>query len=147
MEAVIFENQTMCFYIDVKYQYILFRVALPFILMIVSSFIITYKMCKMKARIRTNQSRKREANLFKALIFSDLFFILFHLPMVFYIIMPENGLNILNNFEYSIYLAIGLLNNVLVFLLLLASNRIYRKLFFEYMSCKKDLQNSAPNDI
>jgi hypothetical protein len=153
MDAVILENQTMCFFMDIwsgiytKYQYILFRVAFPFIVMIVSSLIITYKMCKIKARISTNQSRKREANLFKALIFSDLFFILFRLPMVFYIILHENGLNVLNNFEYSIYLAIGLLNNVLMFLLLLASNRIYRKLFFEYMSCRKDLQNIVPNDI
>ena len=153
MDAVNFGNQSLCFYTELwsafymKYQYLFFRVTLPFVVMIISSVIITWKMYRMKARLSSNTSREKEANLFKALIFSDIFFILFRLPMLFYIILYQNGPYLIYEFQYNIFLAVGLMNNVLIFLLLLIFNKIYRKLFVKYMCCKKDLAQSSAHVV
>ena len=172
-DAVTHNNKTVCFYDDewpviyFKVQYLLFRVFLPFCLMVMSSVIITLKMCRMKAQLSNNLSRQREVNLFKALIGklvyfknyyyvsnlkvvfkgSDVFFILFRLPMLFYLLLNSDGANVIISLEYSIYMVIGLINNALIFVIMIAFNKIYRKLFFEYIRCKKDRENSAPIGI
>ena len=73
-DAVTHNNETVCYYHDewpviyFQVQYLLFRVTLPFIIMITSSIIITHRMCRMKAKLSRSYNRKNEVNMFKALI-------------------------------------------------------------------------------
>ena len=123
-----------------KIQYLLFRTLIPFSVMITSSCAITFKMVKMKNRFFNTAHRQREKQLFKSLIALDLFFIIFHLPMLFFVLLYANteiSLEYFYSFQYSLLLAIGLISNVFIFLILIATNRVYRGLFFQYMCCKK----------
>jgi hypothetical protein len=73
-----------------------------------------------------------------------MFFILFRLPMLFYLLTQRSyGESVIFSLEYSIYLAIGLINNVLIFVTMMMFNKIYRKLFFEYIRFKKPLEDAA----
>ena len=121
-----------------KYEYLLFRVILPFLVMIISSVIITWKMCRMKNQLRSNRpNNQKEKNLFKSLLALDLFFILFRVPMLVYVIISNNSQTFFNSLIYAAVLAIGLISNVFFFLIMIIINKLYRKIFREILSCWK----------
>ena len=132
-DAVSFKNTKTCSYINqsgilyFKLEYFIFRITIPFFTMIISSIGITWKVCKIKS------NRKKEKNHFKALIFHDIFFIFFRLPMLFYLLFNQNGINVISDFLYSILVVVGLLNNVLVFLIFYLFNKFYRQIFNQYI--------------
>ena len=116
-----------------KIQYILVRAVIPFFIMLISSFLITYKIFKMKYRFFRNSHRQREKQLLVSLIALDIFFIAFRLPMLVYLYTSDTGLSI-NRFAYSIYLAIGLISNVFIFVILIIINKVYRNLFLQLIT-------------
>ena len=121
-----------------KYEYLLFRVILPFLVMIISSVIITWKMCRMKNQLRSNRpNNQKEKNLFKSLLALDLFFILFRVPMLVYVIISNNSQTFFNSLIYAAVLAIGLISNVFFFLIMIIINKLDRKIFREILSCWK----------
>ena len=64
--------------------------------------------------------------------------------MLFYLLTQRSyGESVIFSLEYSIYLAIGLINNVLIFVTMMMFNKIYRKLFFEYIRFKKPFEDTA----
>ena len=46
-----------------KLEYLIFRIAIPFRIMIISSIIITWRVLKIKSRTSNNSNRKKEINL------------------------------------------------------------------------------------
>jgi hypothetical protein len=120
-----------------RVEFALFRAIIPFILMIISSITITIKMSRAKANLTLSVDRKREKNLFKSLIASDIFFILFRLPYLIYILTNQDESGIFS-FLYAILTAIGTSNNVFIFIIFILFNKLYKQLFIKYMRrCKK----------
>ncbi len=64
-DAVTVQNATTCSYINkfgsiyFKIEYLIFRIAVPFLVMIVSSIIITSKVCEIKSRISNSSNRQK----------------------------------------------------------------------------------------
>ena len=107
-------------------------------------------MCSMKSRLNQTAERQRERQLFISLISYDVFFIAFRMPMVVYSFINQISASFFVSLTYCIYLAIGLMSNVFIFVVLIFFNKIYKKLFFQIMSCKtanhsKDNQVNARN--
>ena len=145
-DIVIVNNQTTCTYttswskVYQRIEFSLFRAILPFIIMIICSITITFKMCRVKANVSTNKNREREKKLFKSLIGLDLFFILFRLPMLIFVLINQNESAIFT-FQYAIILAITPISNVFIFIILVLFNKVYKQLFIEYIGCKKTTNN------
>ena len=87
----VFNNITACYFpqnelgwlsIYYKVEYASIRVFSPFLLMIVSSIMVTYKVCKLKTRLNQNLDLERERQMCISLISYDVFFIVFRIPMV-----------------------------------------------------------------
>jgi membrane protein insertase Oxa1/YidC/SpoIIIJ len=96
--------------------------------MIVSSIMVTYKMCKKRTKFYPkNTEFERERQLFISLISYDIFFIIFRDPVTFF-----------TSFAYCICLAIGLLSNVLTFVVLILFNKVYKKIYIQIMKCNKN---------
>ena len=131
-----------------KIEYLLIRVSFPFLTMLISSVIITWKMCKIKIRRATspNLNLKKERRLFASLIALDIFFIVFRIPMLFYIFTCNESETFLTSFVYAFFMSIGLLSNVFYFSVLLFSNKIYRRLFGEIMTTKY-FRTRKPNNL
>lgn len=120
-----------------KFQLLLFRTVLPFLIMIVSSILITYKMCR-STNLRSNRSQYKQVYLARSLMSMDFFFIIFRLPMLAYTLLYNmSSERLIFDFTFSIYLAIGNLNNVFFFIILILFNKIYRNLFLKMMKCKR----------
>jgi hypothetical protein len=120
-----------------KYEYLVFRVVLPFFIMLISSIIITWKMCRMKNQLRPNSNKQKEKNLFKSLLALDLFFILFRVPMLVYVIINNNSQTFFNSLTYAILLTVGLISNAFFFLIMIITNKLYRKILRGMLTCKK----------
>jgi hypothetical protein len=114
-----------------KVQYALLRAILPFLTMIVSNSLIIWKAIQMKNTTGTTD-RKPEISVFKALILLDLFFIVFRIPIMLYLLFAKS-FEVFLEIGYSICLSISLINNVLMFVILIFTSKLYRKLFFQYM--------------
>ncbi len=140
-------NQTVCSFpneptwilVYFKFQLILFRTLLPFAIMIISSVTIVYKLCKMKAKFYRNSVFKREIQLAKSLVAMDIFFIIFRLPTMFYVIFNNNDNRLVYSFIYSIFVSLGTINNVFIFIIFIEFNKVYRDIFIKYMKypCNK----------
>ena len=82
--------------------------------------------------------------LFTSLVASDLFFVVFRIPMLYYLLTSNDPETFYPSFYYALYLAIGLISNVFIFVIFIVFNRVYRTLFYQFMACKyKRNQNSA----
>ena len=147
LEAVVSQyNSTACTYplkLDLiwifyyyKIEYLLIRVVLPFLIMIVSTIIITWKMYRTKRKSVFNRNYKKEKNLFKSLLAFDLFFILFPIPMLVYLMVNNNSEKFFSSLTYALLLATGLISNVFFFLIMIVFDKVYRKIFRELMICK-----------
>ena len=138
------ENQPIWEFIYFKIQYTLFRAIIPFLIMIISSCIVAIKMYKMKNALNIrNGDRQKEINLFISLAALDIFFILFRIPMLIYLLL-NNGFNIFLDINYSIYVAIGLLSNVLMVIILAISNKVYRQFLLKYLKLQSCTQVVSP---
>jgi hypothetical protein len=145
------DNQTLCsFPIDLnlnwiliyfKIQFFLFRVGIPFAIMITSNIIVSWKMYKRELGIILNPQSKTALKLAKSLVGMDIIFILTKLPMLFYLLLTNNGPDrIIYNFTYSLFAAFGNSFCYFYFLFLIIFNRIYRENFLKYFNflCKKN---------
>jgi hypothetical protein len=147
-DSVTIQNQTTCTYttewsrVYQRIEYSLFRAILPFIIMIICSITVTFKMYRAKANISSNANREREKNLFKSLIALDLFFILFRFPMLIFVFINQNE-NAIFTFPFTIIMALTPISNVFIFIILILFNRVYKQLFIEYMGCKKAIKNGS----
>jgi hypothetical protein len=127
-----------------KVEYALIRVFFPFIIMIVSSIMVTYKMCKKQAKFHPkNTEFERERQLFISLISYDIFFMIFRVPMVVYSFINTDPVTFFTSFAYCICLAIGLLSNVLIFVVLIFFNKVYKKIFIQIIKCNKNKQKQS----
>ena len=107
--------------------------------MIVSSIMVTYKMCKKRTKFYPkNTEFERERQLFISLISYDIFFIIFRIPMVVYSFINSDPVTFFTSFAYCICLAIGLLSNVLIFVVLILFNKVYKKIYIQIMKCNKN---------
>ena len=150
----VFDNTTTCFFpsneldwilIYYKIEYALVRVFIPFLLMTISSIMVTYKMCEMKTRLTRNTDLERERQMFISLISHDIFFIVFRIPMVIYSIINNNSVLFFDSFGYCICLAIGLLSNVFMFIVFIFFNKVYKQIFIQIMVCRPKTQKPQGN--
>ena len=148
-------NQTLCsFPTDVnlkwvlnyfKIQFFLFRITIPCCIMIASNIIVLWKIYKRELRIILNPRSKTTMSLAKSLVGMDLIFILTKIPMLFYLLLTNNGPDkIIYNFTYSLFVIISLSYNYLYFLFLIILNKIYRVTFLKYVFFFKKPSAIAP---
>ena len=117
-----------------KYQVLLFRAALPFLIMILSSVLIIFKVCKMKRTLTSNTNRHKEIQLAKT---SDCFFIIFRIPILVYLLLySKNSDYLIFTYTFSIYVAISTINNSFIFVILIITNKVYKESFFELVKFK-----------
>ena len=68
------------------------------------------------------------------LVEMDILFILFRLPTLINTMIDPNGANkIAYGFIYSMFSLIGTMHNVFTFLIFIIFNKVYRKLYLNYM--------------
>ena len=147
------QNFTICSFdpnvkwvlIYVQLDYFLLRTIFPCFIMIVSSCIVSWKIYKNKTQLLPNADRKREINFFKSLIAYDLFVLVFQIPCIVQMFLSANA-NYFNTIEYSIFYTVSLISNVLLFIIFIIFNKIYRKLFCNKYLCKCKRSNRiVPN--
>jgi hypothetical protein len=121
-----------------KIQYLLLRTVLPFLIMIITSVVIVLKISRTKRKLTTNKHQQRERQLAKSLVIMDIFFILFRLPMVFYLFInnSDNDEGLLNNFVFLIIQVACSGYSVFLFIIFIVFNKVYQSLFFKYLSFK-----------
>ena len=59
------------------------------------------------------------------------------MPYLIYLLINTDESNIFV-LMYDILIAIGISNNVFVFIIFILFNKVYKQLFFEYMGCKEE---------
>jgi hypothetical protein len=134
------DNQTLCsFPIDsslnwvltyFKIQFFLFKVGIPFAIMITSNIIVSWKMYKRELGIILNPQSKTAMKLAKSLVGMDIIFILTKSPMLFYLLLTNNGPDrIIYSFTYSLFLAFGNSFSYFYFIFLIIFNKLYRDNF------------------
>jgi hypothetical protein len=141
-----YNNKTICVYgtdenliwLPIYYliECLLFRIILPFSIIIVSNYLVILKICKKITRFTKN--RQHHNRLLKSLIASDILFAFFRLPMLCYTFMKADSATNRLSFTYSAFLAFGLISNVLSCLIMVIFNKDYRKLIFNYRRKKKE---------
>jgi hypothetical protein len=136
------DNQTLCAFSNdpkliwafdyLKIQFILFRTIIPFILMIVSSSLIYWKIKSNKRKVGTlNAIQKKAYQLGITLIVMDILFCLFRLPTLINTVINPNGSDkVVYSFFYSMFVLFAAVHNAFNFLIFLKFNKAYRKLFF-----------------
>ena len=124
-----------------KISFNLFRSTLPFLIMIVSSIIVAYVVQKSKTRVCSHSNRRQEIHLFISLAALDIFFIIFRLPMFVYLFLISDGISIFNDI-YNLCAISALITNVFNFAMMIKFNKVYRKLFFQYIKFKSNRQVS-----
>jgi hypothetical protein len=119
-----------------KFQTILFRYVLPFLIMIISSILIVWKVRRLKSKLKNksrNTNHRREIQLAKSLVASDIFFIIFRLPVMLYLVSyTKNDDRLIYNYTFSLLLALATVNNVFIFVVLSVFNKVYRDVFFRF---------------
>ena len=144
-EKQVFENQTVC---DFKngwsfkyslYQYTLMRTIIPFLVTIISSLLTIYKLIASKLRLQARdwKKMKREYHFARSLIIMDLIFFLVRLPTLINNNI-QNNTRFLYTFLYSVFCLMGAVHSVLLFLIFIVFNKIYRDLFKKIFSCKSN---------
>ncbi len=58
--------------------------------------------------------------------------------MVVYSFINSDPVTFFTSFAYCIFLAIGLLSNVLIFVVLIIFNKVYKKIYIQIMKCNKN---------
>ena len=143
MNVAEIENQTVCsvptssqlawVFVYFKIEYFFFRSAIPFIVMLVTSITIGWKMYRRKALLSQNSNRKREEQLIISLIAMDVSFIIFRIPLIFYILFTYKGeTSVAFDLVYTIFTAISGLNSVFAVLIFFSFNKKFRQLFLKY---------------
>ena len=106
----------------------LFKIVLPYFLMIISSVIIVKTIWKSKENIFNKRHHKKEKELTKSLVALDTFFIISSLPLLCNYYFNQTDLVL-----YCILYALTNLYHVFLFLLFIFVNKLYRGEFFNYM--------------
>jgi hypothetical protein len=121
-----------------QYQFIFFRVIIPFTISIVASILTIYKLCASKRKIGKSEwkNMRREVQYSKALIIMDILFIIFRIPSLVNIIQ-NNSVTYIYTFNNAFFTIIGNVHNAFLFLIFIVFNRIYRKLLKQIMCCRK----------
>ncbi len=71
------------------------------------------------------------------LVAMDIFFIIFRVPMLIYIMNADcSDEELLYSFIYKVLLVVGAMYSVLIFIVFIIFNKIYKNIFFQYMSSK-----------
>jgi hypothetical protein len=118
-----------------KIQFILFRTLFPFLIMILSTSIITLNIYKRRLIFVENEENKRIIQLIITLITMDVIFLLLKLPTLLYIIITNNGTDkIIYSFTYSLCISIGAMYSSFYFVIFLVLNKSYRSFFFVYLN-------------
>ena len=131
-----------------KYQFILFRTVIPFLITITSSLLTIYKLFQSKRRTNSSDfsaGMKKEFQFARSLIIMDLIFVIFRLP-TFINTLINNDLLAQFTLLFKIFAFIGTVHNVFVFLIFIIFNKIYRKLFIKWVLCKKEENQRIQNN-
>ena len=125
-----------------KYQFGLFRTALPFIITITASSFTLYILCSSKLKLKKNDWKKmrREFQFARTLITMDILFVLFRIPNTIYTSLHSSVL-FAYDFLYSVLVIVGALHNVLTFIIFIIFNKIYLEIFIELIFRKKTKAN------
>jgi hypothetical protein len=139
------DNQTFCAFSNeyhanwafnyFKIQFILFRIGIPFLLMILSSGLIYWKITSNKRKLGTlNATQKQAYQLGITLIVMDILFVVFRLPTLINTVINPNGSDrIVYSLFYSMFVLFAAVHNAFTFLIFLIFNKAYRKLFFKHI--------------
>ena len=135
-------NQSLCSFSDDnswiytynKYQFILFRTLIPFMLTITASIMTILKLNSSKRRANVVEMVK-EFEFAKSLIIMDILFVIFRLPTFIYVII-NNDISLIYNFFYTLFVLLAAIHYVFVFLIFIVFNKIYRRLFKQYFCFK-----------
>ena len=145
------DNQTFCAFSNdpqviwalnyFKIQFILFRAIIPFLLMIVSSSLIYWKIKSNKNKLGTfNANQKKAYQLGITLIVMDILFILFRLPTLINTAINSNAADkIVYSFIYSSFVLITALHYSFSFLIFIIFNKVYRQQFLIYLKKLKSI--------
>ena len=136
------KNQTICklpsepssaWMLVYSQQHFLFRTIAPFITIIVSSLIISWKIWRRKFE---SNNFEKDIPLTKSLVALGISLIVFRLPIIIYMFTSNKGENrFIFSFTYSLFFAISDLNVAFLIFLFLIVNKKYRKLFVKYFCC------------
>jgi hypothetical protein len=144
-EKQVFQNETVC---DFKYvwsfqysiyQYTLLRTVIPFLVTIISSLLTIYKLIASKLRLQDRdwKKMKKEYHFARSLIIMDIIFVVVRIPSLININI-QNNMRFLYTFLYSVFCLIGVLHCVLLFLIFIVFNKIYRDLFIKIFCHKSN---------
>ena len=113
-----------------KYQFGLFRTVLPFLITITASFITLYNLCSSKLKLNNHDWKKmqKEFHFARTLITMDILFVLFRIPNTVYASL-QSSLIYSYDFLFSVFVFLGVLHNVFIFLIFILFNKIYLELF------------------
>jgi hypothetical protein len=151
------DNQTFCAFSNehhiswafnyFKIQFILFRIGIPFLLMILSSGLIYWKITSNKRKLGTlNASQKQAYQLGITLVVTDILFVVFRLPTLVYVTMNLNEVDkIVYSFNYSMFALIPSLHYSFNFLIFIFFNKVYRQLFIVFTKKIFKKQNQVGN--
>jgi hypothetical protein len=107
----------------------------PFLIMILSTSIITLNIYKRRLIFVENEENKRIIQLIITLITMDVIFLLLKLPTLLYILITNNGTDkIIYSFTYSLCISIGAMYSSFYFVIFLVLNKSYRIFFFVYLN-------------
>ena len=138
-----YNNKTICAYtIDYKLTWLptfyiieclLFRIILPFSIILISNFFLILKLSRKTTRFI--QNRQHQNRLLKSLIASDIIFSLCRIPMVSFAFSVSASSFNMHTFTYSAFLAFGLISSAFSFLIMIIFNKDYRQLFQHFLYC------------
>ena len=103
--------------------------------MISTTIIITIKIKLLRNRVSDCLENDTLLGLFNSLIANDIFFIIFRIPLLYFLLSNNNGLNVYS-FNYDIFAAVSNISHVFYFLIFILFNKAYKNLFFKYIKCK-----------
>ena len=134
------QNETMCLlmadspswvWIYGKIEFALLRTIFPFLIMIISSVLLFWRVLIQKKKLKGNNACfQKEYQMVISLVIVDLVFLVLHLPNTIYAVIykPDDG-SIIYSFLCSAFSLFGYSFTVFEFIVFIFSNNIYRDLF------------------
>ena len=146
-------NETVCLFspdspswvwIYGKLEFALLKTIFPFLIMIISSFLMFWKVLIQKKKLKGNNACfQKEYQMVISLVFVDLLFLVLHLPnAIFTFIYNKDDGHIVHSFLFSILSIIGCSYSVFVFIIFIFANKVYRDLFHKCLKtccCQRNL--------
>ena len=119
-----------------KIEFGLLRTIFPFLIMIISSVLLFWRVLIQKKKLKGNNACfQKEYQMVISLVIVDLLFLVVHLPNTIYaVIYKHDDGSIIYSFFISVFSIIGYFYTAFEFLIFIFSNKIYRDLFARCIS-------------